>query len=864
MKNKVLKTLLVFTSLTLGTAVVASCGGEEHKSNYKYTYRTYLPTSPKSWNVHTWDTNDQSYIIGFTEMGLYDTILNEKHDGYKFVNEMAAAAPVDASAKLTSADKLAFFNDEDANIGKNAGVAWDIALNKNAVWEDGTKINADTYVESMKLLLDPLRVNRRADSFYSSTLQLANAAKYFKQGNTTIEPAYNYVKDSPKYESTDKNFNKTNVWYIDLGSYTPYINSVFSNADTTMGLINALKNRGTPASEKVEDAAKRIEEGVGNLLIRIKKIEEKNSDWKNIEKYTDIKDALWKNPVAISAFDTYQGKDAIKVHTGKGDAEKIEDYTSEYLKSDLNLFLEAISGKRGNNAWRLVSFATLYNDIEVKWESVGIRKIDEYTIRLITEKTRGVKQLDLYFSLGSNWIVKKDLYEKLTNASNHQTAYAASSVENYMSYGPYKLSKFQADKQILLEKNDKWYGYTDGAHVGQFQAEVFDTTIISKHETAMQKFEAGQIDDIELTAQDMKNYGTSSRIQFTPESYTQKISFNTDWKALESHQSAGKNKTILSNKDFRTGLSLSINRNNFAAQTTAGSQPSTNLLNSLYVTDVESGEGYRNTAQGKSVYNSVYKNMGGSEIGSATALNESAQGYNEALAIQYIKKAKATELASNQTGHFSENDHVDIEFRVYDTESETTKAMFAFLSTAFKKVGTAAGVTIDLNMRLDEDYYNSAKNGKYDMIFSTWGGAQMNPWGLMEVYCSDAFTSSCEYGFDHTKLVGIDSDGDGVVENKSFDNWYKDMDTMKEVADHSKRLNILSGLEVGIIKEFCAIPLLARSSASITSFKVSYATETYIPFAGYGGVRFMTFNYTDAQYQAKIDNKEITKDSYKQ
>ena len=156
---------------------------------------------------------------------------------------------------------------------------------------------------------------------------------------------------------------------------------------------------------------------------------------------------------------------------------------------------------------------------------------------------------------------------------------------------------------------------------------------ISDHNVAMQEFEAGNIDDIELNRSDMKIYGNSSRKTAAYESYTQKISFNSDYAKLKSRQSAEKgNKTILSNINFRTGLSLAMDRNNFASQATAGSKAFTGLLNDLYLTEVSHGEMYRNTEQGKSVYNKVYGQLGGTSDPFAPGfepapLAESENGY---------------------------------------------------------------------------------------------------------------------------------------------------------------------------------------------------------------------------------------------
>ena len=55
-----------------------------------------------------------------------------------------------------------------------------------------------------------------------------------------------------------------------------------------------------------------------------------------------------------------------------------------------------------------------------------------------------------------------------------------------MSYGPYKLTHFEAGKKITIERNPEWYGYSDGNHVGQFKMTGINTTIIKDHADVLQ------------------------------------------------------------------------------------------------------------------------------------------------------------------------------------------------------------------------------------------------------------------------------------------------------------------------------------------------------------------------------------------
>ena len=74
MKQATTKLLIVgLTSLL----VITGCKGKKKAGVSEYTYNTYLSTKPKTWNVHNWETNDESYIPAFCEMGLYDLAFNK-------------------------------------------------------------------------------------------------------------------------------------------------------------------------------------------------------------------------------------------------------------------------------------------------------------------------------------------------------------------------------------------------------------------------------------------------------------------------------------------------------------------------------------------------------------------------------------------------------------------------------------------------------------------------------------------------------------------------------------------------------------------------------------------------------------------
>lgn len=897
MNKKSAGILLVSATTLIG---LASCGPSSNNNNL-HTYNTYLSTSPTNWNVHNWQTADESYVQSFTEIGFYDTVLNDARDGYDFVTEMASAFPEMVAPGDLSDEEVNAFYSEAGNADEK--MVWDIKLNKDAVWEDGTPIKAADYVKSMELQLDPDYANYRADSYYNGNLVIANAEKIYKSGRQTIEAAYGHLNNKGNVP------NDSGIYYINLGRDTAYVSNIFGEDASSSSFYTLLNQRASKGSDAMELAAKRITNGFANMLmIKFKQgklkftSEDKPEDWEKVSKPSDVKSDWMNYNIDLTEFDTEEVM-TVKTNSDDWSESNRTRYTMAALKKDLSTFVAAMNRGEGSTAsynWKLPLFTLITND---DFEGqMGLKAIDDYTLRLYLAKQ--ISSLDLRFALSSNWLVKTDLYEKLTSQSaggGLQTKYASNAVENYMSYGPYKLTYFEAGKEIKMEKNEKWYGYKDGKHtftvhnsnskfngktIDEFQMDVIDTKIIQTHETAVAEFEAGRLDDIDLNVNDMKKYGQSGRRSTTYESYTQKISLNSDFEKLASRQSGSINKTILANADFRKGLSLAINRNEFAAQATAGSKASTNLLNDLYLANNATGESYRSTKQGKTVYGSVYNHLGGSSIDeeSGAALAEDKNGFNATLAAQYLAKGLKTELESTRAGSISKGQSIELDFPVYDEKSANTIAADTLINASWTAAITKAnailvsegvlgagdpGFSIKTKMIQDQDYYTSAKNGAYEMIFSIWGGAAINPYGLMEVYAKTTFESTCEYGFkghQGSTYLTFDYDEDGTEEKKSFNDWYEMMantlvegdyeDAVKaggaKLAEwskiHEQKLNILSHVEAGILNRFEAIPLVARGTSSLRSFKIENATDTYVSLIGYGGIRKMTFEYDDGAW----------------
>lgn len=726
-----------------------------------YTYNDYEQGSPKTWNPHEWETSTDRYIMDYTQIGLYDFILNESGDAYEIVSEMAAEFPVDITAE--------YAGNTDYGVPADAktGYAFKIKLNEKAVWENGDKINADSYIYSMQQMLNPEIKNYRASGYYSGTMTIANSEAYYKQNdpiytNIMVDGAYRQVEDKDMKFSFTKEivfFGDSAKSYYDGGSTTEFM-----------------------------DAA-------GNDLF--KKYSEKD--------YYDLTDEA--------------KKDILTIATAFGDDNK-EAYKE---------------------------FCFTYDGVSpaVEWSKVGLLKTGDYEITLVLSKP--ITDFYIKYNLSSNWLVHEKTYEanKKQTGDIIKTSYGTA-VDNYVSYGPYKLTEYQADKQITIVKNENWYGYTDGKHEGQFQTTNINCQILQTQATALQLFLQGKLDTVALVAADMATYRTSDYILYTPQSYTTKFTFNTDKAALKGREVAGINRTILSYKDFRKAFSLAINRAEFAAQCTATHSAGFGLFNYNYVYKPETGDLYRNTKQAQDVLCKLY----------GVDSEDDITGYDKEQAAKLFTDAYNAAIAA---GDIKDTDKVEIEFLVYNSDEAYVKIV-NFVQEAINTatVGTPLEGKITIKMTPDEDYYDHAKQGLFEMIMSTWGGSSMDPYGIVECYCDE--DTMFEYGFKpKSEQLTIEVNGQAIT--KSFYDWYQALVNGEyAAADADTRLVVLSGVELGILQTYNCTPMYYRTATSLLSQQVNEGAEEYVQIVEFGGMRHRTYNYTDAEWEeyCKKQNNQLT------
>ena len=392
---------------------------------------------------------------------------------------------------------------------------------------------------------------------------------------------------------------------------------------------------------------------------------------------------------------------------------------------------------------------------------------------------------------------------------------------DYLSCGPYILAEATAEG-LTFTRNESWYGYTSGDHEGKYMATGVSWRVLNQ-EDAQAAFDAGELDTLRVSrGEDPKAI---------PQTYTSKLTFNTSLRSLQNRQREGVNKTILVSRDFRRAVSACLDRKAFVESCVPSALPALGLINDCFVTDVASGERYRDTAQGSAVLKAVY---------------EAGDGYDPDLARALFLGAWEDWVAQGLLG---EDDIVELEFLVYSDELVYRDiADFVQRSIDAAVKGTALEGRIRILRTVDPGYYDSARAGDFDIILSTWGGVPEDPYAIMGCYLDRE--KSYEYGFDpHREECALTVDG--VEEIRSYRAWY---DLMIAEEDPQARLALLAKLEQAVLERFDCVPVYERQILFVDGSRIRRSTEEAVIFAGFGGVRDVMFTTDDSGREVKAED----------
>ncbi len=805
---KKLLSLVLAVVMVLGLVACGGNGGSETTAPVEtttpavagtYTYNYALAEFPTNWNYHTYQTNIDAEILDYISSGFYVFDYNETKDGYAMVDGMAVGDPVDVTA-----DYVGQYGIVEGDTAK----AYILNLRQDLKWQDGTPITANDFVESAKRLLNPEAQNYRADGMYAGSVQIHNAEAYLKQGQVNM---------------TENNLAPTRYLVADLvkaedGTYTTpdgipmYIATGFALTDWLSG--NTLQY---------------YVEGYGDAMF-------------DVESFN-----------ALAAMANEEGLVAAT------------DETIDLLTKVITF--SADWGESADNIPDYLVYEVTYP--EVAWENVGWFAKSDYELVFVMDAP--LDGFYLKYNLPSP-LVNIEMYDACASVVDGvYTNTYCTSAETTMSYGPYKLTSYQADKQYVLEKNEYFYDLSEDT----YQATSIVVDCVKEPATRLELFLQGKLDTFGLTKDYMDEYQMSDYTYYATGDSTFAMVFNPDAEALVTAQAAAGeniNKTILTIKEFRQAMSYALDRNAFCLATSPMNAPGFGLFSGLIVSDPEAGTAYRTTDVAKNVlaeFWGVSEEYGeGKLYADIDEAVDSITGYNLAKAKELYDLAY--DMAIEQ-GLMDEDDVVEIKIGTPNNTSTFYNNGYEFLvnnyTEAVKGTKLEGKLTFSRDDTLGNAFSDALKNNQVDMLFGVgWTGSALDPYGLIEAYvytdyqyddCTDFTAITCDIEINGTVYTASVQDWQKIMNGAACTITAADGSTMEYSCgtadkDPETRLAILGALEGAVLQNYNFLPIMDDASAQLRGQQIEYYTEEYIFGMGFGGMKYYTFNYTDAEWDAYV------------
>ena len=189
---------------------------------------------------------------------------------------------------------------------------------------------------------------------------------------------------------------------------------------------------------------------------------------------------------------------------------------------------------------------------------------------------------------------------------------------------------------------------------------------------------------------------------------------------------------------------------------------------------------------------------------------------------------------------------------------------------AVKETKLEGKLTFTSDNTIANDFATALQNNQIDLLFGVgWSGSALDPYNLITAYTTPGYQYDPSW---NTAATMIDIEIDGKTYTGSVLDWSNALNgaetafTVKDSNEKvtlefgtthptSERLPILAALENAVLQTYDMIPILDQSQANLKSYKVNYATEEYVFGMGFGGLKYYTYNYTDAEWTDYVSSQ---------
>lgn len=822
-----------------GEDAVNTSGVTEFDPNATYTYNSWTSGLSANWNPHDYEDANSSDQFSYLIDSFYTFAFNDElhpmedperqpFDGYVIIPSMAADMPVDVTAEVAAE------HPDWIPEGATSGYAWEIPLREDLYFDTGLHITANTYVESMKRMLDYKLQNYRSTDVYANTYGIVGAEDYFFQGQLqyrdngdeghtldemVVDENGQYTLDgNPVYIAVDHplSWNQGDTLKLYVESY----GDTYFGLDTWDALVALMDENGlVPATDD-------------NLAL-LAGVTTTNPNWGETE-------AELPNYLVIAE--------------QKPDGLAYEDTVGYYAKDDYHLvqvFKASCSG-----------FTLFYNAIQ---DSLILVEPDVYD-SCITQQADG------------------------TYASTYMT-----SAETSPSYGAYSMTEYQTDKLIHYSRNDSWYGYkddvnnvykdpTDGNIYRLYETTDIDIQVLSGEAavaTAKNMFLSGELVSYGLQAADMDQYRNSEYCFDTPGASVFFLLLTGNKSGLDAREAAEGFDTTKEDiqtimcPSFRKAFAVSFDHQAYCDETSPSLTPGYGIFGKTVIYDPETAAYYRDTDVAKQALCDFYS-IDVSQYASLDDAVDSITGYDPEAAKELYTAAFQESL---DAGYITDADGdgkcdqtINIVYAIGASSiTDTMQLRLTWLDNALVKAteGTPfenkCHIIASAPLGGGNEWADGLKAGTYDLCLCGWTGSAMDPYNLLQAYTWDSYAYAAEWYHPQQDMLTLTLNGE-TIEMSVYD--WAECVTGNDVtvgdktynfgtnnADQETRMQILAGVEGKLLQTFTYIPFTNDGSKALLSQQVYYVTDEYNAVMGRGGIAYLKYNYNDEEWKAYCDEQ---------
>ena len=778
-----------------------------------YTYNDSVSQMPTNWNPHTYQTSADSVPGSYVRRGFYGFIFNdelhpvegrESFEGYALIPEMASGMPEDVTERIRS-EYPGFGIPESAS----SGFAYRIPLNEKAVWENGKAINADTYIESMKRLLDPRLLNYRATEMYKQNLSIAGAEKYANQGQTRVLTLASIMKH--------EGISSIEEFLEMHGEEEGYINWAYSfdgEYDFSSSRDGAFNPDGfVPASDETISTGMKLSELADFFVTALAFTDDVEIE----DAERRIADELflkWTYPEGLP-FDTVgimkDGEYAIILVLSKSLSgfQLLYSLTSTWL---VEPGLYDATLREDSGVW-----SSTYNTSVETTLSYGPYSLVYYQ----KDKAMRYERNPLWYGWNDGLHVFQDPHTGEIHDMYQTTVVDVQKVEEASTQ---KLMFLKGELMTYNLQADDFAQYRNSEYVHSIPDETVFFLILNGHESAIEKREA------------------------SPD-------FNRD--AIDIQ-------TLLV-PAFRKAVAVTYDKELFAATISPQRSGAYGIIGNTYIYDPDTGARYRDTEQAKKVLADFYS-VDVASFPSLDAAVDSITGFDVVTARKLYAEAYDEAI---RLGYITDNDNdgksdqtVTIEYCLSSDSSFMTKTI-DYLNENMNEV--TAGTPFENRVRFvksapyGNEWTNKIRSGLSDTVLGGWSGSKLNPFGLSDLYTNPSKQYDAAW-FDSSSVkltVPVMVDGRKIDLTMSLKAWSDSLngETVKVdgkeynfgegQADVEERLDILAAIEGAVLRTYDYLPLLQNAGMELLSRKAYYVVDEYNPIMGYGGLGYLRYNYDD-------------------